>query len=268
MSLSVVKGGAGAVVPEYEVPETAAEFAGQVALVTGGGKGIGGAISRELARRGADVAINFRSDTRSAQETADEIEALGRRAVLVPADITDPAGAEAMVGAVCAALGPVDLLVNNAAYTRIVAPEDLTLRMWRRIFAANVEAAFHVAWLVKDGMRARGRGAIVNVSSTAARRPDSNMIAYGASKAALEAFTASAALAFAADGIRVNAVAPGYTRTPRVDTVDPAVRAGLLARVPLGRAGTAGEIAAVVAFLLSDAAAFVTGQVVTAAGGP
>jgi NAD(P)-dependent dehydrogenase (short-subunit alcohol dehydrogenase family) len=241
---------------------------GRVALVTGGGKGIGRAVSLELARRGADVAVNYRSDGPAAEETAAEIRAMGRRVAVLQADLTDPDAAGGVVAGTREALGPVDLLVNNAAYTRLVPPAQLTLRTWRRIFAANVDAVFELTWLVAEGMRARGRGAVVNISSTSARRPDPSTIAYGASKAALEAFTASASLAFVADGIRVNAVAPGFTRTPRVNTVDPATQAAMLGRVPMGRLAEAAEIAAVVAFLLSDAAGYVTGQVVTVAGGP
>jgi len=244
------------------------DFDGHVALVTGGGKGIGRAISLELARRGADVAINYRSDSGAAAETAQEIRGLGRRALLVPADITDPDAAEAMVTAVRDGLGPVGLLVNNAAYTRLIPPDELGLRAWRRIFSANVDAAFQITWLVKDDMREHGGGAVVNISSTSSLKPDPATIAYGASKAALNAFTASAALALVGDGIRINAVAPGFTRTPRVATVDPATRAAMLAGVPMGRLAEAGEIAAVVAFLLSAQASYLTGQVVSVAGGP
>jgi NAD(P)-dependent dehydrogenase (short-subunit alcohol dehydrogenase family) len=237
-------------------------------LVTGGGKGIGGAISLALAAEGADVAINYRSDVGLAEQTAEQIRALGRRAVLVPADVTDPDATEAMVASAVDQLGPIRLLVNNAAYTRMIPPDEMTLKMWRRILGANLDAVFHITWLVKDVMRAAGGGAIVNISSTESTHPNANMVAYGTSKAGVNAFTAAASLALLPHNIRINAVAPGFTRTPRVDTVAPDVQARLLEKVPIGRMAESGEVAAAVCFLLSDEASYITGQTLPVSGGP
>jgi NAD(P)-dependent dehydrogenase (short-subunit alcohol dehydrogenase family) len=244
-----------------------ARLRGKVALVTGGGKGIGRAICLALADEGADVAVNFRSDEQAAREVADRIVAGGSRSMVFGGDVGDSDVAERLVAAVRDELGPIDLLVNNAGYSRLIPPDQLDLRLWRRIYRTNVDAPFVLTWLVKDDMAARGGGAVVNISSTSARRPDPLMIPYGGSKAALDYFTASAAIALAPEGIRVNAVAPGFTRTPRVDTVDPAVQQQMLAKVPMGRMGEPDEIAAVVLFLLSDEASYVTGQTVGVAGG-
>lgn len=243
------------------------DFTGKVALVTGGGKGIGGAISEMLAARGATVAINFRSDADIAQATCDRINAAGGTAALFRADITDEGAREQLVADVAAQLGTIDILVNNAAYTKIQDPHELTLRTWKAMFAANVDAAFHLTWLVKDAMLAKGWGGIVNISSNAAQRPNAMQLAYGTTKAALDAFTARASLALAPT-VRINGVSPGFTETPRVATVDEATQRQMRAGIPMQRAGTSEEIAEMTCFLLSDRGAYITGQTIAVSGGP
>ena len=243
------------------------EFAGKVALVTGGGKGIGGAISEMLASRGAAVAINFRSDAVMAQNTCDRINATGGKAILFPADITDENMREQLVAQVNEQLGSIDFLVNNAAYTKIQNPHELSLRTWKAMFAANLDAAFHLTWLVKDDMLAKGAGGIVNISSNAAESPNTMQLAYGTSKAALNAFTARASLALAPT-VRINGVSPGFTETPRVATVDEATQKIMRASIPMQRAGTSEEIAEMTCYLLSDKAAYITGQTISVSGGP
>jgi NAD(P)-dependent dehydrogenase (short-subunit alcohol dehydrogenase family) len=243
----------------------AARFAGKVALVTGGSQGIGRAVSSTLAEGGATVAIAYRSDQAAAEAMRAELDSLGARALLVRADISETDDLERLVTTTIGELGGVDLLVNNAAYSRVQDPHELTLRTWRSMFRTNVESAFHLTWMLKDQMRERGGGSVVNISSSAGTRPDASTVAYGTSKAALDAFTQRAALALAPYDIRVNAVAPGHTATPRANTIDAETREAFRASVPLGRIADPAEMAAVVAFLLSDDASYVTGQIVTAA---
>lgn len=243
-------------------------IAGRTALVTGGGDGIGRACAVGLAKAGAaQVAITYRGDADGAAATARLIEKAGASAHVLRCDLAEPDAPAALATAVTDALGPVQLLVNNAAYTRMIRPDRLTTSLWRAQFRVNVDAVFELTWALREQMIKAGGGAVVNISSTSARRPDPMMIAYGASKAALEAFTLAAGLSFAREGVRMNAVAPGFTKTPRVDTVDDATQQVMLKGVPMGRMGLPEEVAAAVVFLLSDAASYMTGQVVTVAGG-
>ncbi|HWE69358.1 MAG TPA: glucose 1-dehydrogenase [Acidimicrobiales bacterium] len=240
---------------------------GRVALVTGGGRGIGRAICLALADSGARVAVTYRVDAEAADRTVDDIRWAGGEAVGYRADVGDPEQVATLVARVAGELGPVDHLVNNAGFSRLTPAEDLGFAEWRKVLTVNLDGPFLTTWAVKDGMLTRGRGSIVNVASVAGIEPNPDQIHYGTSKAALIYFTRTCARAFAAAGVRVNCVAPGLTRTDRVGTVTPDVLAATMAKIPMGRAGQPEEVAAAVRFLLSDEAGYITGQCLAVSGG-
>jgi len=244
------------------------EFDGRTALVTGGARGIGRAVSESLGQAGAKVMVNYRRDRAAAEETARRIRDAGGEAATCRADMGDPDEVHDLVDRTRKELGPITLLVNNAAYTHLLTHDELTFDRWRRFMRTNVDGPFLTTWAARDDMVEAGGGAVVNVSSMGGIRGRADMIGYGTSKAALNHFTRTAGMALAPLGIRVNAVAAGVVATPRAETIDSALRARLARDIPLGREGTAEEIASVVCFLRSSAAAYVTGEVVVAAGGP
>ncbi len=237
------------------------DFSGRVALVTGGSRGIGRAIALALAEAGADVAVNYRARGDEAEAVVAAIRALGRRAVAVAADVSRADAVAAMLAEVTRALGPVDVLVNNAGIA--IRPEDATGAEadFDRTLAVNLKSAFLCTEAVLPGMRARRWGRVVNISSVAARGAGMVGVAYNASKAGLEGLTRGYAARAAADGITVNAVAPGPTDTE----MGAPLRAGAAARVPLGRMGTPEEVA--LAVLLVAGNGFMTGQTVGVNGG-
>jgi 3-oxoacyl-[acyl-carrier protein] reductase len=243
------------------------EFAGRTALVTGGGRGIGRAVCVELARLGANVAINYRRDQDAAEETAAEVRAAGREAVTMRTDMGDPAEVESMVAVAREKLGPITLLVNNAAYTHLLSHDQLTFHRWQRFMSTNLNGPFLTTWAAKDDMAAAGGGAVVNISSLGGIRGRPDMIGYGTSKAALNHFTRTAGMALAPLGIRVNAVAAGVIATPRADTLDAETRESVTRDIPMGREGTPEEIASAVRFLLSAESSYITGEVLVVAGG-
>ena len=243
------------------------QFDGRVALVTGGARGIGRAICMALAREGAHVAVNYRGQADAAEEVAEYVRQRGGRAITVQADMGDPESVETLVERARTELGRITLLVNNAAYTHLLNHEELTFHRWQRFMRTNVDGPFLTMWAVKQDMIDAGGGAVVNISSLAGVNPHPDMIGYGASKAALNQLTRAAAIALAPLSIRVNAITPGMVATPRQETVSAELREQLTKAVPLGRPGTPEELANVALFLLSDAASFVTGSVVTVAGG-
>jgi 3-oxoacyl-[acyl-carrier protein] reductase len=244
-----------------------AEFEGRVALVTGGGQGIGRATCVQLAERGADVAFSYRRDAAAAAAAISAIESRGRRAFAVRADMGDAIQVVEMVERARAALGPITLLVNNAAYTHLMTADQLTLERLRRFLAINVEAPYLATWAVRADMKSAGGGAVVNVSSTSSTSPSAMTVGYSASKGGLNSFGRAAALALADEGIRINTVLPGLVLTPRSNTVDAATLTSLASGIPLKRGGRPEEIAELITFLLSDRASYITGGEFVVAGG-
>ena len=237
------------------------DLAGRVALVTGGGRGIGKAIALTLAEAGAEVAVNYRERADAAEATAEQIRRLGRRAAVVQADVARAPEVDGLVDAVAQALGPVDILVNNAGIAEPCEIEQLSEEVFARTLAVNLTSAFLCSQAVLPGMRARGFGRIVNISSGAARGAGVVGVHYNASKAGLEGLTRGYAARVVQDGVTVNAVAPSLIATEMIKPH----RSASVAKIPLGRLGTADEIASVVLMVVGNA--YMTGQTVAANGG-
>lgn len=242
-------------------------LAGRTALVTGGAKGIGRACCLRLAHAGADIAINYLSSEKAAKETADLIRQTGARACLVRADIRSADQVTAMVQQATEALGPVDLLVNNAGLFHYVSHDETTVEVWRQTLEVNLTGAYLVTWAVKQCMIERRFGRIVNIASIAGLRARPMSIAYAASKAGMIGLTKSVAEALAPHNIRVNAIAPGLIDTEILSGVSRDRIDAIVQSTPLGRIGRATDIAHAVLFLLSDESSFMTGQTLVVCGG-
>jgi len=240
------------------------ELTGQTAIVTGAATGIGEAISRRLTQAGATVAVadlNFDGAAQVAQSIAGG-------AFAVPLDVTQSDSVDAAVGEVLSRTGRIDVLVNNAGIAGRTAPVwEVTDEEWQQIIAVNMTGAFNCCRAVLPHMRTRRYGRIVNIASIAGKEGNPNMCGYSATKAALIGFTKSAAKEVATEGICINAVAPAVVRTKILEQLTQSQVDYMTARIPMRRTGTPEEIAAVVHFLASPDASFVTGQCYDASGG-
>ncbi len=243
------------------------ELEGRVALVTGGSRGIGAAVARELGAAGAEVVVNYVSSADAAEAVCRDIRDAAGSARAVAGDISTPEGAAALVAEVESDVGPIAILVCNAGITRDNLIVKLSDDDWRAVVDTNLGGAFFTCRAVARPMLKRRAGAIVTMSSVVGVHGNAGQTNYAASKAGLIGLTKALAKELGGRGIRVNAIAPGYIATELTDALPEAAREAILAGTPLGRLGDPADVARAVRFLVSDAAAFVTGDVLAVDGG-
>jgi 3-oxoacyl-[acyl-carrier protein] reductase len=236
------------------------DLSGRIALVTGGGRGIGRAIALALAQHGADVAVNYRERAADAEAVAKAIGKLGRRAVVVGGDVSESGAVTRLIGSAEKGLGRIDVLVNNAGIALHRSLEELTEADFDRTIAVNLKSAFLCTQAVLPGMRSRRWGRIVNISSGAARGAGVVGVHYNASKAGMEGLTRGYAARLVKEGITVNAVAPSLIATEMLPSAAEAA-----AKVPLGRLGLPEEVAQAVLMVIGNP--YMTGQTVQVNGG-
>jgi len=234
----------------------------RAAIVTGGARGIGAAISRELAAAGAVVCVNYRSGRETAEALAEEIEGIA-----LQADVSEPAAAAKLVADAEESLGPLSILVNNAGITRDTLIARMSDEEWSEVINTNLNGVFHTCRAVARGMMKRRSGSIVNLTSVVGIHGNAGQTNYAASKAGIIGFTKSLARELGSRGVRVNAVAPGYISTELTNVLPDEAKDAVLQSTPLARLGDPSDIAGPVRFLCSDEARFVTGDVFLVDGG-
>ncbi|OUD04873.1 3-oxoacyl-ACP reductase family protein [Streptomyces swartbergensis] len=243
------------------------EFEGQVALVTGGSRGIGRAIAVKLAEEGCDIALNYRSATDEAQQVAEHIAKLGRRVELIQGDVSDPDVPRQVVSGVRAAFGRLDVLVNNAGITRDELLVNQSLKDIRDVVDTNLVAPMLMVQAAAGVMLRRRYGRIVNISSSAASKPGRGQSNYAAAKGGLEAFTKAMAVELASRNILVNAVAPGVIRTDMTETIRGRAEDEIMGRLLVKSYAEPETIADAVAYLASPRNTYTTGEVLHIDGG-
>jgi 3-oxoacyl-[acyl-carrier protein] reductase len=239
----------------------------RVALVTGSSRGLGRATALRMAHDGYAVAVHYARGADAAAQVVGQIEAAGGRAQAFGADVADPDACSALIASVEEAFGRIDVLVNNAGVTR----DTLVLRMkredWEGVIDTNLSSAFHLSKAALRGMLRRGWGRIINVSSVVALMGNAGQANYVAAKAGLIGLSKSMAREYAGKGVTVNAVAPGFIESDMTAGLNAELRDAYLKQIPVGRFGQAHEVAAAIAFLASDGAAYINGQTLTIDGG-
>ncbi len=240
---------------------------GRVALVTGAGRGIGRAIALALARDGADIAINYASHDQAAHEVRDQIRAMGRRAEIFKCNIADDTAVHAMGEEIRKVFPQIDILVNNAGITRDKSFVKMTHTEWDEVLNVNLKGPVQMTHLLLPSMVEKGWGRVINITSVIGQMGNFGQANYAAAKGGLDAFTKSVAREVARKGVTVNCVAPGFIRTDMTASVPEKALEHIKTITPMGRMGEADEIAAVVSFVASPAASFITGQEIGVNGG-
>ena len=242
-------------------------LAGKIALITGSSQGIGRATAQRLARNGADIVINYRSNSTAAKEAQTSIEALGRRCISIQADVSQEEDVNRLFAEINQSLGPISILINNAGTTRDKLILQMSLAEFEHVIDSNLRSAFLCTKAALRGMMKARWGRIINVSSVAGLLGSAGQANYSASKAAIIALTLSTAREMASRNITANAVAPGFIPTELTASLTEQQRDLILSSTPLGRFGSAEEVAAAICFLCSPEAGYITGQVLCVDGG-